>query len=213
MHLTTKNDFIRNLPNMYNITMERPRGHDQSTDTNKIVNEVARFLNKKSFLSILQGYMNIGIDENLNIRAKYKLLGMVYSSDFHVDIVFPLSIKEIQIIKWFFKNATELLSSEEFAIWAQRFENKHSKAGKKRKLNTDEDGDITWLLDDSQEKKLMNIEKYFRSDFADEETLFVNSIQNGFASKSMSHDITSQPVYNPMKTLDSFDLDTLLSNY
>jgi hypothetical protein len=146
--------------------------------------DITSLLHSSKIIRSLQAFINIGLDNEHNIKVRCKLFGIAYNPSYELSLSFPCSIEETSFINWLFANIHTILNKEAIQIWQLLFQDIHIKSGRKRTIQK-KDYKIHWLITDyHKEHILLRKSGYLKTYFDKEDLLFVAKILKGFSLNS-----------------------------
>jgi hypothetical protein len=175
-----KTDFLKSFKTLYDNNYNPTFCYGRITDKNEKQIETLQDIIKSSYITkILQGIVNIGIDDDLQVFARYKLYRCVFDKSASFTIPFPLTKGMYNYIQWFFCYIKNIIDKNEFDIWSSTYLKRQVFRGRKRKINNSLH-QIYWLLNEECENKVFESVKYFRISFGYEECDLIDKLINSF---------------------------------
>lgn len=184
----SKDGFIHGLAEAIQLRMHvpddnEPSVYDPTQDLYNLNIQFSELLHADKFVSCLQGYVNIGIDDTFRVRAHYKFLNCVYDSNHETLLIFPASVSTTSRIKWFLQNAIMIIGKQRYETWCKKFSEAKVKVGRKRKNLEGTSTNVEWLLNEDEEKQIMCMPQYMKTAFQDDCVEFVGKFVQGFVHK------------------------------
>jgi hypothetical protein len=177
----SKDLFIKSLPSITTCNIVENSKLVYHQDIPDIhVEDLANVINPQLFPSCLQGFVNIGIDSSLSVKAKFKLLKCVYNSNYEYTIAFPASSEMTIFVKRVLVGCKEIVGEKRYQDWCNNFSTIPVNRGRKRKVSSNR-SDTHWLLSEEEEHIYLNTSKRFIVNFDKQYKDIMCMFTNGFS--------------------------------